>query len=438
MNNITVDFSKSHGPMKPLHGMNNAPVGLVFKEFLKKFLSDTGAPFCRLHDTKVGMDARIATITTMFPDFSKDANDPASYDFIITDYYVTSIMEAGSNIFFRLGQSIEWGPDKHYIAPPADYQKWAEICEHIIRHYTEGWANGFHYDIQYWEIWNEPEMPPMWTGTKEQFFELYTIAAKHLKKCFPHLKIGGYGSCGFPTVTRENPTEHEQKIVPYFNDFLTHIKKEQAPIDFFSWHIYSLNAEENMIHARYAREALNKAGFENIEIFMTEWNHNEARKRRGMVGACYVESTLCGLQCDGTLDGATYYAASSALSYIGVYDLMTNDPEKPYYAFTAFQAMYRLGTFIKPEFDFKKAYACAAKNDTEGAFVLVNPADKTRQFSILLKEIPNNTKVEFYILDDAHDLVHTHSVASDGTKFEITYELGAQSILLLKLYNGEK
>ena len=41
---------------------------------------------------------------------------------------------------------------------PKDFKKWAVICEHIIRHYTEGWADGFFYDMPYWEIWNEPDL----------------------------------------------------------------------------------------------------------------------------------------------------------------------------------------------------------------------------------------------------------------------------------------
>ena len=49
--------------------------------------------------------------------------------------------------------------------PPKDYAKWARICEHIITHYTEGWADGFNYKITYWEIWNEPENIQMWQGT---------------------------------------------------------------------------------------------------------------------------------------------------------------------------------------------------------------------------------------------------------------------------------
>ncbi len=27
--------------------------------------------------------------------------------------------------------------------PPKDFKKWAVICEHIIRHYDENWANGY-------------------------------------------------------------------------------------------------------------------------------------------------------------------------------------------------------------------------------------------------------------------------------------------------------
>ena len=40
----------------------------------------------------------------------------------------------------------------------------------VIRHYTEGKWNGYRYDIEYWEIWNEPDLgPKMWTGTLEAF-----------------------------------------------------------------------------------------------------------------------------------------------------------------------------------------------------------------------------------------------------------------------------
>ena len=62
-----------------------------------------------------------------------------------------------------------------------------------------------------------------WGGTKLQFFDLYEIAAKHLKECFPDLYIGG------PAIAcRED----------WAKDFLNEMAKINVPIDFFSWHIY--------------------------------------------------------------------------------------------------------------------------------------------------------------------------------------------------------
>ena len=108
---------------------------------------------------------------------------------------------------YRLGVTIEWGSKKYSCNPPQDFAKWARICEHIIMHYNKGWANGFEYGIDYWEIWNEPENPPMWTGTKEQFLELYKVSSKYLKEKFPEIKIGGYGSCGFYAHFRPNMSD---------------------------------------------------------------------------------------------------------------------------------------------------------------------------------------------------------------------------------------
>ena len=40
-------------------------------------------------------------------------------------------------------------------------------------HHNEGWADGFNYGIEYWEIWNEPDFDKddasnkrTWGGTK--------------------------------------------------------------------------------------------------------------------------------------------------------------------------------------------------------------------------------------------------------------------------------
>jgi len=170
--------------------------------------SNDGAGNCRIDFGKVAFgylqlelpvvaDPSSADNPCLFPDFSRDPEDPASYDFTLTDEYIKAIYAAGTKVFYRLGVSIEHAVKKYEIVPPKDYDRWARICAGIIRHYNKGWADGFHYGIEYWEIWNVPENPPMWTGTKEEYFDLYVRTAKHLKALFPGIKVGGYAGADF-------------------------------------------------------------------------------------------------------------------------------------------------------------------------------------------------------------------------------------------------
>ncbi len=186
-----------------------------------ELFKNAGIPYSRLHDTegKYG-SGEYVNIHCIFPDFDADVNDPKSYNFEATDIYLKYIKKAGTKIFYRLGETIENSEIFHrYIYPPKDYQKWAEICEHIIMHYNEGWADGFYHGIEYWEIWKEPDHGKMWIGAPESFFEFYRVVANYLKTRFPHLKIGGYAASGFYAAYRENTSEWFKTLVPYAHSF---------------------------------------------------------------------------------------------------------------------------------------------------------------------------------------------------------------------------
>ena len=195
MNNVYVNFENVIGNIKPMHGVCCAPYtqfGGKEQPIIQKFFKEGNIPYCRLHDccgTYGG--TYFVDISNVFPDFDADENDPASYDFYYTDEYIRAIQVSGAEAYYRLGETIEWGSKKYTSNPPKDYEKWARICEHIVMHYNEGWADGHHYNLKYWEIWNEPENPGLsqWTGTMEEFFELYKVASKHLRNRFPKIKI---------------------------------------------------------------------------------------------------------------------------------------------------------------------------------------------------------------------------------------------------------
>ncbi|MBQ1223318.1 MAG: hypothetical protein IIX84_03435, partial [Oscillospiraceae bacterium] len=167
METLRFDTGRTFGAFKPLNATNGGPWHKrhAQDQYRSNFEDYKAAriPFSRNHDSNAltlygGPFAH--DITAIFPRFEADPYDPASYDFVCTDEAILSCLDAGTETFYRLGQTIEHQIKKHDTLPPADFKKWAVVCEHIIRHYNEGWADGYKLNIKYWEIWNEADLDP--------------------------------------------------------------------------------------------------------------------------------------------------------------------------------------------------------------------------------------------------------------------------------------
>ena len=428
-----IDFTKDAGTIKPLHGINNSPV--TYGKPLPE-LTDAGIPFVRLHDTAGAFGGtHFVDIPNIFPDFDADPNDPASYDFAFTDAYLKGLTSSGVKIFYRLGVTIEnhHAIKAYRIHPPKDFEKFARICEGVIRHYNEGWADGFQYNIEYWEIWNEPENPPMWTGTREEYFELYRVTANHLKKAFPNLKIGGYASCGFYAATRNDCNEFYQSFLTYFDAFLQYIsdEKTKAPLDFFSWHLYTADPEEIIRHADYADSVLKKYGFGEVENIFDEWNYTNRTKTmfddmKEMPGAAFVASAFCLMQ-NSPIDMALYYDALPPRTYGGLYYFPSQKVTKTYWSFWMFNKLYRLGTAAPAVSEGEtKCFALAAKNDDgEMAILIVNNEESAQTVKIETLGA-DLTQFQTTRLDAEHICVKDENFHADAVM-----KLAPKSVLLL-------
>ena len=386
MANITVDFNKTIGKIKPMHGVGQGPfIGCDFSMF--HYLKQAGIPFSRLHDVGgvYGLNM-FADIPNIFRDFDADPYDENSYDFAFTDLLINALVENGVEPFFRLGVTIENYAQIRAlrIYPPAENKKWAIICEHIIRHYTQGWANGFYHNIRYWEIWNEPDNfediyeNQMWRGTKEQFYALYGVASKHLKKCFPQLMIGGYASCGFYSITDSymktaKSSPRLDYFIEFFDGFLDYIKENDCPLDFFSWHSYD-GIDNNKKYAAYARKRLDEAGYTKTETSCNEWNYKIELKGTNEHGAI-VGAMLLAFQ-DMPLDNAMFYDAGIGMSsYASLFNPITKEPYPAYYAFTAFNELYKMGKQTHLTCDTDGLYSVAATNGNEKRIVIANTTE---------------------------------------------------------------
>ena len=198
----SADFSRESGRIrKSLHGSNAVP--RMSNRNIYNFgpmYADMKFTASRTHDWALwNPGQRIIDTHFLFPLPKADPADPANYYFDATDEYFAQCAEFGTEVFYRLGTSIEHTKGKHFTAlMPEDFDRYAEVLAGIGRHYTRWWADGFHYDIRYWEIWNEADLgPQMWSGTLAQFEEFFAIVLKRLKSEFPELKIGGPAYCWF-------------------------------------------------------------------------------------------------------------------------------------------------------------------------------------------------------------------------------------------------
>ncbi len=474
METIKIDFAVQRGPIKRMNAVNNGPTAPNVRTPKKSnfdLYKALDIPYARNHDASFYQGyggEHTVDVHRIFKNFDADENDPANYIFEPTDGCVLNTFAAGTKVFYRLGASIE-----HYykygVRVPKNFKKWARICEHIIRHYNEGWANGYKLGIEYWEIWNEPDICPpspdnaCWQGDEDQFVDLYCTAAKHLKERFPHLKIGG------PAFANPFEDEFQRKL-------FEGIKKTGAPLDFYSYHCYARDINWFGQIMTDVRAFVDKNGFPETETILDEWNYID-----GWVDEKWKYSVLAEQNLKGAsfLAGAMAVGQASPLDMLMYYDarpgtmngIFTDDhkPRKGYYCYTMFKRLKDLGTYVPHERDGEDVFVCTAtdgnkhaimltyfNNDKKGLFDVAYKAyrdvedtpdevpfivayhdtlrlakqDKVEgidhtQVTLDLKHIGAPAKIAYYCLDDLHNdqLVREETIGTDNATLAFDMEL---------------
>ncbi len=407
MKSLHLHLGQTEKFFKPLHATNGGPWTRrpANTSVRSNFLEYEAAkiPFIRNHDSNIAGHnvygaPYIHDIHVLFPNFDADENDPASYDFACTDENIKVCLDAGSQIFFRLGESIEHQVKKHNTIPPKDFPKWARICEHIIRHYNEGWADGLYLNIQYWEIWNEPDLGKnLWDGTKEQFFDFFEITVKHLKSVFPNLKIGG------PALAKKEDWAEE---------FLCVMQQRNVNLDFFSWHIYCTEAKRMTERANRIRTLLNRYGYEKTESICNEWNYLKNWSDhfmysidviRGIKGASFVLSCMCEAQ-KAPIDMLMYYDTRPGV-LCGLFDYYTCKPQKAYYPFCWYgNHFYKKGKEVQCT-EIENVYTlCRSSEDGKLTAMLTYYSDDDASKEIELHlNFSKDSRYEVYLLDQNHN-----------------------------------
>lgn len=439
MEKLQFDFGKKYPKFKILNATNGGPwCNRKSTDQLSTNFADykaVGFPYSRNHDSgdfTVYGGPYSHDITKIFPNFDADENDPESYDFACTDESILVTLEAGTKTFYRLGQSIEHQIKKHGTIPPKDFNKWARICEHIIRHYNEGWADGFHLDIEYWEIWNEPNLDPedsdnkrTWGGTTAQFYDLYEITSKHLKKCFPNLKIGG------PAYAGNEPLGEEK----WAEAFLCEMRKRNVELDFYSWHLYENEPEKIIALGESMKKLLVKYGYEKTESICNEWNYVKGwveefiysiEMMHGLKNAAFIIAMMSLAQKSST-DMLMYYDTRPSV-FNGIFDHYTNRPLKGYYSMLWYSNFYKLENEIRAVSEPENIYSlCGVDKDGKVTLMLTyyTDDDNAENKSVAV-DLPKDREYEVYLLDN------DHSGKESVIMTDLEFDMPVYSCILIK------
>lgn len=374
---VSIDFSKKIGKLKPVNCLNNGPkFGMELELDFTDQYKEIAPGYVRVSGVEEPYaSSRYLDIHCIFPDMELDERFEGSYNFAPTDRYLSAVKECGADIFLRLGESREPYEVKSRTLPPRDSSKIARICERIIAHYNKGWANGFKYNIKYVEIMCETDTQSGWSGTDEEYYELYCAVASHLKEIYPKLKVGAYSSGGFFSLNHYNGTPEQKRYVDFMEGFLEYVAKtKRAPLDFFSWKCYAESPEEISLHANYARSYLGQYGFKKAQSIITEFNllgtENGAfleRKYPSSLARAMIIAQKSNLDM-------MFYSHLDPMSKWNALYCLDGRADKHFYSayhvMTAFGALYSLGNVVDSTEDYRtEIYSLAALGAEKGACV---------------------------------------------------------------------
>ena len=457
MRALRVDFSKPVRPVGKLNGMNNGPLH-TFMDATAEF-REMGVDFVRFHETH-SPNIKCVEIPYIFRDMDADVNDPASYYFGETDAVMKAAHDEGIEIMYRLGMGTEGTKPWLFMFVPPDYEKWARIAEHIVMHYNEGWADGFHYGIKYWELGNECDLWQYFPGPRDEYTNLYCIMARILKDHDPSLKIG---TCGFAWVFSRKPParkletekggydsergftsayEEWEDRVRFFNSFLARVRDEKVPMDFFGWHFYVCDSYQTEERIGVIDDLLKKYGFYgNVEVINTEWNNMHlARDPGGHWDFSQMVTMKCAVGCINSMivmqkhgvTKAAYYDACPRGNFCGLYDYQ-HRLLRHAYSMKAVKMLREGETEVRSDGGTSVLRICASWNGKTGAVLLGNEG-LTEEVRLDISNLPD-TDYEVYLFDETHNLVPVETGVYTGDALRLL--VGRDSAAVIRFTRKE-
>ncbi len=165
---------------------------------------------------------------------------------------------------------------KGQTSPPKDFSKWGDLVTALVRHCEERYGQA---EVKQWyfEVWNEPNLHQFWSGTREQYFQLYEVSARAVKSVSSEYRVGGPATAGSA----------------WLDAFVPFVVSGQIPIDFISTHAYGTDSMFDEFGKKIAgfrgsdyiprnvaqdRALIDASPLKGRELHFTEWNSSSSPK----------------------------------------------------------------------------------------------------------------------------------------------------------------
>lgn len=247
----------------------------------------------------------------------------AVYNFQYVDHIYDSLRDAGVRPFVELSfmpaalasgsKTVFWY--KANVTPPKDIDAWVALVTAFTRHLFTRYG-GDEISRWFFEVWNEPNLD-FWAGTQEQYFELYRRTALALKAVDKRVRVGG-------------PATAEAS---WASDFIKYCSEKNAPVDFFSTHIYANDPQQKVfgpqghfplddvipLALQKVANAVKSSAMRQLPVFITEWNSsymNVSAITDSCFNAAFIVHTIN--RCRGLVDAMSYWCFSDVFEEQGV------------------------------------------------------------------------------------------------------------------------
>jgi xylan 1,4-beta-xylosidase len=309
---ITLDVAKADKPLDRFFDLSvgsDYPGTLIKPEAqtqLKTAVEELGFRYIRFH----------AIFHDVLGTVKAGPNGTVTYDWTGIDKLYDELLAKHIKPFVELGFTPEalktsnnkifwWNGNTSHPKPDA----WHNLVDAFVRHLEQRYGPD-QVRSWYFEVWNEPNLSGFWEGGDQQaYFALYDNTARTVKGVDPALRVGGPSTAGAAWVP----------------EFLDHVAKSGAPIDFVTTHTYGVdggfldekgqsdtklspNPDSIVGDIRKVREQIQVSKFPNLPLYFTEWSTSYTPRdpvHDSYISGPWILTKLKGAQ--GYLQGMSYW-----------------------------------------------------------------------------------------------------------------------------------